>query len=80
MLWRNWIAVANDVRVGDMAYLTYCPPCSMGDHSQHYHVVQAVPEGVYGGSVCRCQGECKDFEPYVPPYVDAMIDFMTDNQ
>lgn len=37
-----------------------CLPCQYGDHDGHYEVVQAVPEGVMGGAVCLCKGECRD--------------------
>lgn len=42
-----------------MAFITTCAACQMGDHDRHQHVVQPVPEGVLGGSVCGCQGDCK---------------------
>jgi hypothetical protein len=32
----------------------------MGDHKRHREVVQAVPEGMIGGAVCKCKGECVD--------------------
>ena len=43
-----------------MAYLTYCNACCDGDHDNHREVVQAVPEGMVGGAICKCQGECRD--------------------
>lgn len=43
-----------------MTRLTICSPCQTGDHDRHYRVVQAVPEGVIGGSICTCEGECVD--------------------
>ena len=41
-----------------MTRLTECPPCKMGDHKRHYRVVQPVPEGMMGGAICDCKGEC----------------------
>jgi hypothetical protein len=32
----------------------------MGDHKRHYRTVQAVSEGMMGGSICDCKGECKE--------------------
>lgn len=43
-----------------MTRLTICNACQMGDHGHHRKVVQAVPEGMIGGSVCKCNGECTD--------------------
>ena len=37
-----------------------CSGCQMGNHKRHRRVVQAVPEGMIGGVVCPCKGECKD--------------------
>jgi len=35
----------------------------MGEHDRHYRVVQAVPEGMMGGAICDCKGECRDVTP-----------------
>lgn len=43
-----------------MAALSVCSPCIDGDHEHHYRIIQAVPEGTYGGVVCKCNGECVD--------------------
>lgn len=43
-----------------MARNTICPPCEMSDHKRHHRTVQAVSEGMMGGAVCTCKGECKD--------------------
>lgn len=43
-----------------MARHTICSSCEMGDHKGHRGTVQAAPEGGVGGSVCTCDGECKD--------------------
>lgn len=46
-----------------MVAIRYCSACQFGRHKDHKHVVRAVPEGMYGGAVCTCKGECKeDFE------------------
>ena len=58
-----------------MTYLTICDACQDGDHSRHYRVVQAVPEGMLGGSVCRCQGECADGR-YEPKLASAIVDLL----
>jgi hypothetical protein len=46
-----------------MVLLTYCLACKYGDHERHTEVIQAAPEGMLGGSRCKCQGECKHFAP-----------------
>jgi len=62
-----------------MARYTECPPCQMGEHDRHYHVVQHPPEGGVGGAVCNCKGECRDvdpqerFERLVGPRVAAVL-------
>jgi hypothetical protein len=43
-----------------MSRNTICHACEDGDHKRHQRVVQAVSPGMLGGSVCVCQGECKD--------------------
>lgn len=43
-----------------MTRLTECTPCQLGDHKRHHRTVQAVPKGMYGGSVCPCEGECQN--------------------
>lgn len=55
-----------------MAYLTLCNGCADGDHSKHYSVVQVVPEGMIGGAVCPCDGEC-DGNPVVKETVGYLI-------
>lgn len=42
-----------------MALYIDCIPCQYGQHEHHYRVVQAVPEGMMGGAVCVCEGECE---------------------
>lgn len=43
-----------------MSALTICGACERGEHQHHRKVVQAVPPGMLGGSVCKCRGECVD--------------------
>lgn len=57
-----------------MTLITECIPCQYGDHDHHHRVVQAVPEGVMGGAICVCEGECRDREqpaPRVGPPLDT---------
>jgi hypothetical protein len=39
--------------------LTTCISCQAGHHAGHQRVVQRVPEGMLGGAVCTCNGECE---------------------
>jgi hypothetical protein len=48
-----------------MVLLTICSACRGGRHAEHHRVIQAVPEGMIGGTACRCEGECADGR-YVP--------------
>lgn len=43
-----------------MSLLIYCSGCKIGEHEHHHRIVQAAPEGMLGGAVCPCQGECVD--------------------
>jgi hypothetical protein len=43
-----------------MAAIRMCNPCQIGDHKHHYRIVQAVSEGMLGGAICDCKGECQD--------------------
>jgi hypothetical protein len=52
-----------------MVLLTYCLACKYGDHERHTEVIQAAPEGMLGGSRCKCQGECKHFAKHFAPPV-----------
>jgi hypothetical protein len=52
--------------------ITECPPCQMGDHKHHHEVVQAVSEGMMGGSRCLCKGECVERGPRPDPAMDAV--------
>lgn len=36
-----------------------CLACQVGDHDNHYRVIQPVFEGVIGGAECHCEGECR---------------------
>lgn len=40
------------VRIGE------CPSCQFGNHKGHVRNYAPVPEGVMGGSICPCKGEC----------------------
>lgn len=53
-----------------------CGPCQMGEHDRHYRVVQAVPEGMLGGVVCMCEGECVERGPRHDPQIDAVVDML----
>lgn len=44
-----------------------CNGCKMGDHSRHKRSVVKAPEGVMGGVVCNCEGDCK------PPTMDELL-------
>jgi hypothetical protein len=43
-----------------MSLIVTCTACQFGRHEDHREVVQAVPEGMIGGSRCDCKGECRD--------------------
>jgi hypothetical protein len=43
-----------------VTFIGRCLPCQFGRHDEHYEVIQAVPEGVMGGAVCGCKGECRN--------------------
>lgn len=49
---------------------TECIPCQYGDHDGHHEVVQAVPEGMLGGAMCPCRGECRERTPLAVDYGD----------
>lgn len=51
-----------------------CTPCQMGDHRRHYRVVQAVSEGMMGGVICPCEGECVERGPRVDPQMEAIAE------
>lgn len=40
-----------------------CNACRLGDHKNHRRSVVRAPEGVLGGVVCDCKGECRDVTP-----------------
>lgn len=42
-----------------MVRIGMCTSCQHGDHEGHQRVVQAAPEGMMGGVVCGCKGECQ---------------------
>lgn len=41
-----------------MVRIADCDACQIGRHDKHVRTVRAVPEGVLGGVMCPCQGEC----------------------
>lgn len=41
-----------------MVLLILCFACRDGDHSGHQETLQAVPEGMIGGTRCPCKGDC----------------------
>lgn len=59
-----------------MARLSECDACAMGDHSRHYRVVEAVPEGMLGGAVCPCRGECVKRGPRPDPQMEMIADLL----
>lgn len=58
-----------------MTLNTICNACRGVDHANHSEVVQAVPEGMLGGSKCTCDGECMDGRYYsVDPQTGSFMD------
>lgn len=43
-----------------MSRIGECAACQVGDHKRHRRIVQAVPEGMMGGVICTCKGECQE--------------------
>jgi hypothetical protein len=37
-----------------------CNGCKMGRHKDHVRNHRPAPEGMFGGTVCPCKGECRD--------------------
>lgn len=58
-----------------MSCIQECGPCQMGEHERHYRVVQAVPEGMMGGAICTCEGECVERGPRPLRELEALADF-----
>lgn len=54
-----------------MVLLGICGDCQYGNHDDHRRVIQAAPEGMLGGSACRCEGECTDGR-YIPQQFKAL--------
>lgn len=50
-------------------HLSPCIPCQYGAHEEHVDVPGPVPEGVIGGWVCPCKGECIENQVSVVPVV-----------
>jgi hypothetical protein len=46
-----------------MTLRVLCSACQFGRHAEHQRVVQAVPEGMMGGAMCPCTGDCAGNEP-----------------
>lgn len=57
-----------------MSRIQECTPCQMGEHQRHYRVVQAVPEGMMGGAICTCEGECLERGPRYDPQIEAILE------
>jgi len=56
-----------------MVYLFLCEACKIGDH-EHCSKGVPAPEGVYGGSKCKCfdqshNSEEIEFDKKVPPKI-----------
>lgn len=41
-----------------MTFFTDCIPCQYGLHEHHHPMIQAAPEGGFGGAECPCTGDC----------------------
>jgi hypothetical protein len=54
-----------------MALITDCLACQYGDHDHHSEIIQAVPEGMLGGAMCGCNGECRDRPQPPVEYIDG---------
>lgn len=48
-----------------MAYYGDCIACQHGQHGSHIEVPGPVPEGMIGGWICPCTGDCAERNP--PP-------------
>jgi hypothetical protein len=56
-----------------MTRIGSCIACQHGDHKRHQRVIQSVPEGMLGGAVCGCEGECQGkSESYIPRQADLI--------
>lgn len=55
-----------------MARISECDACRMGDHKRHRRVIQAVPKGMMGGTVCGCGGECVERGPRRDPQMEMI--------
>lgn len=40
-----------------------CQSCQFGDHRGHVRNYAPVPEGMFGGAMCPCKGECDERGP-----------------
>lgn len=48
-----------------------CIPCQYGQHDEHQDVPGPVAEGVIGGWVCHCKGECRDRSRPKPTFIET---------
>jgi hypothetical protein len=56
-----------------MVRIGTCVACQYGNHEGHQRVLQSVPEGMLGGAVCGCKGECQGKpEPHIQRQVDLI--------
>ena len=51
-----------------MSNVAPCGACQMGEHEHHIEHWRKMPEGVLGGTVCLCPGDC---QPPQWPWLDA---------
>lgn len=58
-----------------MAMVHDCIACQDGAHDLHVDVPGPVPEGMIGGWVCDCKGECRDRPRPTPQIVKDMTDY-----
>lgn len=50
-----------------MSYLAPCPGCCAGQHERHVANWVQVPDGVLGGALCSCPGDCQP-GPFPSPF------------
>lgn len=59
-----------------MVALVTCIACQYGDHSNHVEWVSKPPEGMCGGAICKCQGDCSGNRP--KQFLDLAVDLYAD--
>lgn len=57
-----------------MTLVTFCIPCQHGFHDQHREITQQVPEGVMGGAMCPCKGDCAERNAHHTEVVARVVD------